>query len=160
MDFEVSWDNYDECKKIYKEIMWMYADMVNSYNGFGHNIDFETIDYIKYIFSYTNNKLQLNDICSVLKEGSLIAICCEAVNNLDDEQRNPIFLNKIYMLLENEKLQHMPYEKEVLELLINALNEDTDVFWQNNEHGSLFDGKLFELYEDYVLGYYKKMLRS
>ena len=36
----------------------MYNHMIVSYGGFGHNIDFESIEYTKYFLSYTDYELQ------------------------------------------------------------------------------------------------------
>lgn len=157
MIFEVEWDNYDNCRTAIKDILWMYQDLVLNYSGFGHNIDFESIDYMKYFFSYTENEQQLGHISNLLSQGSLVALCCEAVNLLDEESRSSAFQNNVEKLLNYKIIEGMPFERNLLESLAKALKEDENIFWQQMSFGSAFDKVLSEVYDRYVIGYYKLM---
>jgi hypothetical protein len=158
MVYEVKYENYYECKDVCKDVLWMYHDIIVSYGGFGHNLDFETIDYEKYFFSFTEDELQYCHIVRLLSQGSVVALCCEAVNFLDEENRDKKFYELISKLLDFYRINHMPFEKEVLSNLKNALDEEPSVGWEQLKLGAIFYQSLIKVYNNYVLGYYMEQI--
>lgn len=159
MVFEVEYENYYKCKGVCKDILWMYHDMIVKYGGFGHNIDFETIDYEKYFFAYTEEELEYGHIAQLLAQGSVVALCCQAVNLLDEENRDSKFYDLITKLLDYHIINDMPLEKDLLTNLKNALNEEISFTWEQQKYGSNFNKCLIKIYKSYVLGYYKGMIK-
>jgi hypothetical protein len=158
--FKVNNNNPEECREVIKSVLWMYHDMITSYRGFGHNIDFEEIDYNKYFFTEPTDSM-LNDIAMLMGHGSLIALCCEVVNLLDEGRRSQKVLDTINQLLSNHKIKNMPKEESLLSAMVLALKEQLPTGnqdWTSLTNGSMLNKKLHEAYQHYVLGYYRKML--
>ncbi|PET34903.1 hypothetical protein CN514_25090, partial [Bacillus sp. AFS001701] len=57
-----------------------------SYGGFGHNIDFETVNYEKFILVEIIDKRMngFNEEVEMLRHRSFVALCCEVQNMLDE----------------------------------------------------------------------------
>ena len=160
MVFEVSYNSHDKSKEIYKKILWLYSDMILSYRGFGHNLDYEDIDYMEYIFAYTEDEVAYGHLADIISKGSLIALCCEAVNLLDEESRSPKFEEKILLLLEARIINQYKEYEVILKKILEAFSEDEDVGWESHGKGKGLFIALNEIYEKYVVGYYKEMMEK
>ena len=165
--FMLNPDNFEECKATCKNIFWMYHDMVTKYNGFGHNIDFEDINYRKFLFAEIENEdmSMFHKEVKILKHGSLVALCCEVVNLLDEERRDKKVLEFIIEARKYSQMNGFSNVESLLTIMIPALEErcpnPNDSFdWTGLEHGSVLDGALNQIYSQYVLGYFKTITHS
>ncbi len=159
--FKLKADNYSEFQVAFGKVFWMYDDMITSYGGFGHNIDFEHIEYERFLFASADVEMaSYQRQVEIVKQGSLVALGCEVVNLLDEEGRSDRIYHFITTSLTYPAIEHMPFEKEVLLLMKQALDEELDVAWEILPYGSQLADKLREVYERYVLNYYKNMLQE
>ncbi|TFE01518.1 hypothetical protein [Jeotgalibacillus salarius] len=158
--FILTWDSFSECRDTIKHILWMYHDMTKMYGGFGHNIDFEPIDYKRFLFTEIGEgSIFLHGKeAEILRQGALVALGCDVDNLLDEAQRHPGVYSFITNVLSNPSLKGRSFEKEVLTAMKKALDEEPDVAWESLEYGSKLEAKLAEVYERYVMGYYRRML--
>ncbi|WP_075617980.1 hypothetical protein [Paenisporosarcina indica] len=149
-------ENFDELKEEIKSIFWMYHDMIHSYKGFGHNIDFERVNYEKFFLTEIDNE-SMNGYArevQLVKKGSFVALCCEVNDMLDESRRNN---DRVYQfikeLLSNQKIA--PFEEEILSSMLLALEEKPSYEWYSLKYGEIFSVKLDEVYTKYVLEYFK-----
>ena len=160
MVFEVSYNTSEKSKEIYKKILWLYSDMILSYGGFGHNLDYEDIDYMEYMFTYTEDEIAYGHFAEVISKGSIIALCCEAVNLLDEESRSPKFEEKILLLLEARIIEQYKEYEVILKKILEAFMEDEDAGWESHGKGKDLFLALKDIYKEYVIGYYKEMMEK
>ncbi|KAB8133639.1 hypothetical protein F9U64_12110 [Gracilibacillus oryzae] len=152
-------DNFSEFQIAFGKVFWMYDDMITSYGGFGHNIDFEHIEYERFLFADTDAEMDIyQKQLEVVKQGSLVALGCEVVNLLDEEHRDDRVYNFITVALSHPTIEDLPFEKEVLLAMKKALDEALDVAWETLPYGSRLDDMLKEVYKRFVLQYFRDML--
>jgi len=132
--FQLHTENFDECRETIKNIFWMYQDMIRSYGGFGHNIDFELVNYEKFILVEIIDKRMngFNEEVEMLRHGSFVALCCEVQNMLDEMWRDVRVYNFI------KKLTLIPKMKQMPSMLL-ALEEKPEDSWETLEFGSLLE---------------------
>lgn len=160
MIFEVSHETIQESREIYQKILWLYQDMVTSYGGFGHNLDYEDIDYMKFIFTYTEDETGYGHIATTISQGALISICCEAVNLLDEESRSQKFEEGIQQILSSNMVKHFKEVESVLKKIIMAFSEQKRVDWECYGNGRDLCSALKNTYQTFVIGYYKSMVEK
>lgn len=158
--FILTRDNYREFQIAFGKVFWMYHDMVTTYSGFGHNIDFEHIEYERFFFASADEDMDgiYPDQMEIVRQGAFVALCCEVVNLLDEERRNKKVYQFITKTLENPKIESMPLEKETLIAMRKSLDEEPTVEWGILPGSSSFNKLLPEIYKRYVLGYYKGLI--
>jgi hypothetical protein len=151
-------DNYREFQIEFGKVQWMYYDMITSYHGFGHNVDFEHFEYKRFLFATTDKEMDwYQRHMQIVKQGALVALGCEVVNLLDEEARNSKLYNFITTALSNPTIEDLPFEKEVLLSMKNALEEEINFEWAVLPNGSILMKKLEEVYKRYVFQYFKDM---
>ncbi|MEN2766915.1 hypothetical protein [Ornithinibacillus xuwenensis] len=159
--FKLQADNYKEFQIEFGKVQWMYYDMITSYGGFGHNIDYEHFEYERFLFATTDKEMEwYQRHLEIVKQGSLVALGCEVVNLLDDECRNSKVYKFITTALLNPTIEDLPFEKEVLLSMKNALDEEINFAWTALPNGSILTDKLEEVYKRYVLQYFQVMFEE
>ncbi|MBM7579696.1 hypothetical protein [Jeotgalibacillus terrae] len=160
--FILTWDEFDECRNTIKHILWMYHDMTRMYGGFGHNIDFEPIDYKRFLLTEVGEgsiSLQAKE-AEILRQGALVALGCDVVNLLDEAQRRSEVYEFISSALASPLLHDRPFDQEVLSAMKQALEEEPDNGWESLTYGAVLVVKLAEVYDNYVLGYYQQRMNE
>ena len=160
MNYQVSYENIQKSKECYLKVLWLYQDMITSYKGFGHNLDYEDIDYMNLIFTYTEDDISYSHISSIISEGALVALCCAAVNLLDEESRSPSFEAKIKKILASDMITYFKDTERVLNKIISAFGEEVRLDWETVGLGKVLKLELDSLYDKYVIGYYHKMINQ
>ncbi|AJD92937.1 hypothetical protein JMA_36200 [Jeotgalibacillus malaysiensis] len=160
--FTLTPEHFNECREMIGHILWMYHDMTRSYGGFAHNIDYEPVDYERFLFTEVDAETMFlhEKEAEVLRQGALVALGCNVVNLLDEAQRHSEVYNFIINALSHPTITHKTFEKEVLSAMKSALDEEPDVAWESLDKGSMLEARLAEVYEKYVLGYYQMMLNG
>ncbi|MFB7142795.1 hypothetical protein ACFCYN_24685 [Gottfriedia sp. NPDC056225] len=158
--FQLHTENFDECRETIKNIFWMYQDMIRSYGGFGHNIDFETVNYEKFILvEIIDERMSgFNEEVEMLRQGSLVALCCEVQNLLDEMQRDDKVYNFIKELTTIPEIKKMSFENDVLSSMLLALEEKPGDWWETLKYGSIFSKKLEKVYKKFVINYFNRLL--
>ncbi|WP_088013798.1 hypothetical protein [Gottfriedia acidiceleris] len=158
--FQLHTENFDECRETIKNIFWMYQDMIRSYGGFGHNIDFETVNYEKFILVEIIDEGMngFNEEVEMLRQGSLVALCCEVQDMLDEMRRDDRVYNFIKELTTIPEIKKMPFENDVLTSMLLALEEKPGDYWETLEFGKLFSKNLENVYKKFVINYFKRLL--
>ncbi|MFB1081601.1 hypothetical protein [Jeotgalibacillus sp. JSM ZJ347] len=158
--FKLTPEHFNECREMISHILWMYHDMTRSYGGFAHNIDYEPVDYERFLFTEVDAETMFlhEKEAEVLRQGAFVALGCHVVNLLDEAQRQPEVYSFITRTISHFAISYQPFEKEVLSAMKAALDEDPDVAWESLENGSVLEARLAEVYEKYVMGYYQWML--
>ncbi len=167
--FEITDDNFYECIETSKQIFWMYDNIISSW-GIVHNIDYEQVNYGKYImceiFEERLKSPHLQRIVDLVNQGCFTALTCHVSDLMDENRRDNNVINLISNLLEDERINNMHFEKELLILMHNALMQrptyqiDKNLYWINLPAGKAFFHKLNEVYEKYVIGYYQSKLKD
>ncbi|WP_227394965.1 hypothetical protein [Jeotgalibacillus aurantiacus] len=155
--FYLNDQRFPEARETIMHILWMYHDMARSYGGFGHNIDFEPVDYEKFLFATVmseKDEVIYGKEAELLHQGSIIALGCEVVNLLDEEQRNPKIYDFIDQTLNMPELDHHKNDQAFLQAMKDAFDEETDAAWERLPKGAILNQHLKDVYEKYVLGYY------
>lgn len=74
----VTLDNYQEAHQVLRDILFLYVDLAESYDGFGHGIDTGTFDPFHFLDAEVEvppgyaSPVNLN----LLRQGSAIALLC------------------------------------------------------------------------------------
>lgn len=153
--------NYREFQIEFGKVQWMYYDMITSYGGFGHNVDFEHFEYERFLFATTDKQLDFYQRqMEIVKQGALVALGCEVVDLLDDERRDSKVYKFITTTLSNSAIEDLPFEKEVLLSMKKALEEEISFAWTALPNGSILLDKLEEVYKRYVFQYFKDMFEE
>lgn len=144
--FKLDTENFKELKEEIKTIIWMYHDMINSYGGFGHNIDFEEVNYERFLLTeiYEDSMKLYSQEVELVKQGSLVALCCKVNDMLDELRREKRVINYIKETLLDPKLE-MGFEKEVLLSMLLAFEEEPLDDLDTLEHGGRYFKKLDEV---------------
>ncbi|GIO27436.1 hypothetical protein [Ornithinibacillus bavariensis] len=157
--FKLQANTYREFQIEFGKVQWMYYHMTTDYNGFGHGIDYEHFEYERFFFATTDK--ELDDFyprqMEILKQGALVALGCEVVDLLDEACRDSKVYNFITTALSNPTIEELPFEKEALLSMKNALEEEIDHAWTALPSGSILMDKLEEVYKRYVFQYFKDM---
>ena len=145
---EVNWNNLNEFKEEAKDIFWLYYDMITNYAGFGHNVDYETINTMKCIHCWSEDEV-FHDFCILLHQGGMVALLCEIINQLDEETRYPGTLNKVQKVLSYQSLPEG--DRKILERAEIVLHEESRYDWELSKHGQMFRKSVQHIYQAYVL---------
>src|SRR5690606_9457960 len=136
-------------------------DMVTDYGGFGHGVDYEHFDYDRFLFATIDKELDFyQPEMEIVKQGALVALGCEVVDLLDEARRDSKVYQFITTALSNPTIEHLPFEKEVLLAMNNALEEDVNHAWTALPNGSVLMEKLEEVYKRYVFQYFNDMFEE
>lgn len=145
---EINEENYVEAINAISDIMYMYYDLINSYEGFGHNIETGNFDPIFYVDSYLFEKerTSLGIDVSILHEGSAVAILCKLYDFWDEHDEIPEdnFAFKVKKILSEKRLDHLPLAEKAVELAF----ADEEKFRET----------LREVYEKYVVDFFRKLI--
>ncbi|GAA0180895.1 hypothetical protein SH2C18_35130 [Clostridium sediminicola] len=169
VSYEVTDENFYECIEVSKQIFWMYHD-ISFYGGIVHNIDFEQVDYKKFIMcEILDERLKtcyLEKVVKLLNQGCFTALCCHVLNLMEEELRDIKIIKLIDNILEDERINDMKFEKDLLITMKNALKQkptyqiDRSKEWTDFLDGNTFYEKLPEVYTNYVITYYQSMLKG
>lgn len=167
--FDITDENFYECIEVSKQIFWMYDDIVSN-SGIVHNIDYEQVNYDKYIMcKIVEERLKTLDtqrVVDLVNDGCFTALSCHVSDLMDEERRDSNVINLIINLLEDEGINNMEFEKELLTSMHNALMQkptyqiDKNLYWTDLPDGKAFYNKLKEVYAKYVIGYYQSTLET
>ena len=144
---EINKENYVEAISAIRDILYLYYDLVESYNGFGHNIDTGTFDPIFfadcYLFEPSGTTFGID--VNILHEGSAVAILCKLSDYWDENGLlpNDEFVTQVKRILSEGRLDHLPLAEQVVR----------EAF-QNEEN---FRDMLDEIYKIYVLKRFRKL---
>jgi hypothetical protein len=147
MVHEINEENYLVAISAIRDILYMYYDLVESYNGFGHNINTGEFDPIFFADCYLFERegMTLGIDVNILHEGSTVAILCKLSDYRDESGVLPDneFVSQVRRTLSEGRLDHLP-------LAERAIKEA----FENEEN---FRGLLGEIYENYVVGQFRKL---
>ncbi|WP_404406325.1 hypothetical protein [Jeotgalibacillus malaysiensis] len=103
--------------------------MTRSYGGFAHNIDYEPVDFERFLFTEVDAETMFlhEKEAEVLRQGALVALGCNVVNLLDEAQRHSEVYNFIISALSYPEIAQKTFDKEVLLAMKSALDEEPDV---------------------------------
>ena len=140
-------NNYQLAYAALRDILYMFVDMVESYKGFGHNIDtgvFSPLDFIDApIFEPPGVTFGID--VALLQNGSAIALLCELLNAWDETgswKINSHFLYQIRKANEEHRFSHLPEIQEAFDL---GFGDDEAAFLD----------QLQVVYKKYVCSYFE-----
>lgn len=124
--FEITDENFYECIEISKQIFWMYDTIVSNW-GIVHDIDYEQVNYEKYIMCrIVEERLKTPDIqriVDLVNHGCFTSLSCHVSDLMDEDRRDNNVINLISNLLVDERIDGMEFEKGLLTLMHNALRQ-------------------------------------
>jgi len=139
-------------KDAIRDILYLYMDMVESYGGFGHNLDTGTFSPIEFVNSkvispegYTFGLDQ-----KLLHAGSAIALLCTMSDCWDDQGEISLFWPKIKSTkeaLDTGQFKHLP---EIERAFLLGFGGDL----------SLFAEQLKAVYQNYVISYFNRLSKG
>lgn len=146
-------DNYQEAYDAIRDILYMYVDMIESYEGFGHNIEtgkFSPLEFVDAQVLEPEGYTFGIDIL-LLQSGSAIALLCE-LSNLWDEYATEVKSWQLTLPIiedanEAKRFAHLPEIQEAFNL---AFSTDEEAFRK----------QLKIVYQRYVCGYFSKLAKN
>ena len=152
--------NVDDLKALYQHIIWMYYDLASSYGTISHNVDFEAIEYKKYICTITDDLATdySIDMANLVRNGAIIALCCDIYNLLCDEQRDSDLEKFLFEIVNSQHLIVDSDLTQLTELAINAFKEPISAFWESTKIGSKLRHKMDYLYNKNVNTFFDELV--
>jgi hypothetical protein len=144
--------NYQLADDAIRDILFMYRDLVLSYRGFGHNVD--RIRYNAFEYSHVEVRERQGETYDIdtelLMSGSAIAIICMISDIWDESDPSDLmpcaYFKRVEDQLNNGGFADFPDLQKVLRF---GLKDE-----------AAFRALLPQVYEDYVLGYFRELVRS
>ncbi len=150
---DITAENYQEAYDAIRDILFMYVDMVESYRGFGHNIQrgrFSPLDFVDAPIYEPEGYTFAIDI-HLLQSGSAISLLCELSDAWDEYQTWNVkgwpLIHEIKKANASGRFSHLP---EIQEAINMAFGDDEDVFRD----------QLVKVYKSYVCAYFNKLSKS
>lgn len=146
--------NYEEAVGAVRHILYMYVDMAESWQGFGHNCSAaDQFDAIKFVDADTDGQAHYVDL-DLLRAGSAIAILCQFYDSWCEERDltgNP-FLAEYQAALDAGRLAAFPDIEAVIRTALARAPMPTEDPW--------FDEAVVPIYRKYVLGFFARLAAS
>ena len=144
---EINEDNFETAIAAIRDILYMYYDLVEGYEGFGHSIRTGSFNPIFFAdcYLYERAGIGLGIDVSILHEGAAVAIICK-LSDYWDENKEMIeddFVLQVKRILSEGRLDHLPLAEQAIKIAF----EDEDKF------RDLLD----EVYKSYVLQRFRKL---
>lgn len=151
---KITRDNFKEAQKAIKDILFMYVDLIESYRGFGHNIEIGQLGKMEFIdveVDESNNYPFGIDV-SLLQSGSAVALLCELSNAWDEHGTWNVktwsHIMQIKRAYESGRFDVLP--KELIKAFSLGFGNDETAF--RNQLGTVF--------RIHVYGYFEKITRE
>ena len=146
-------ENYDEALGAVRDILLMYVDMAEGYEGFGHAVDVAiNFDPLRFVDAEVAGEGHLLNL-DLLRAGSAMAVLCRLYDAWAEEQNVAGPHTQRYQeALAAGKLRHAP---EIEAVALEALRRNTmtlDDPW--------FEKAVAPIYRKYVLGYFGRLAAS
>lgn len=144
---EINLENYVVAISAIRDILYLYYDLVESYNGFGHSIDIGKFDPIIfadcYLFEPEGKTFGID--VNILHEGSAVAILCKLSDYWDENGLlpNDEFVMQVKRILSEGRLDHLPLAEQAIK----------EAFQDEDRFRNLLD----EVYKNYVLERFRKL---
>jgi len=144
--------NLSEASQAVGDILFLYQDAVESYGGFGHNLEtgsFNAFDYARAVLAPKPGYSLGLDV-SLLHEGAAVALLCELSDHIDDTESAPGQFGRtleIRRSLERGLLDSTPLAKAVAEHAFAG-------------HFDEFQSGLTRVYQEYVLGHFRRLVQD
>lgn len=147
---EINAENYTQAIAAIRDILYMYYDLVESYEGFGHSIETGSFDPIFfadcYLFEREGTTLGID--VNILHEGAAVAILCKLSDYWDDNDMSveDEFLLQVKQILSEGKLDHLPLAEQAIKIAFDDEEEFRDT--------------LDEVYKNYVVRRFRKLAEN
>ena len=143
-------ENHDEALQAVRDILLMYVDMAESYQGFGHAVDVAIrFDPLRFVDAEVSELGYLVDL-DLLRAGSAMAVLCRLYDAWAEEQNVVSPQTQRYQdALASGKLRYAP---EIEAVAIEALSRNTMVL-----DDPWFDQAVAPIYSKYVIGYFRRL---
>ncbi|WP_374275081.1 hypothetical protein [Brevundimonas sp.] len=150
----ITMSNYEEALEAIRDILLMYVDMAESYDGFGHNGNVAIrFDPLQFIDVETDQKAHYVDL-NLLRAGCAIAILFEYYNRWGEEQGlvHNIYLARYQAALDEGRLGLFPDVEEIIRAAVARDPMPLDDPW--------FDEAVAPIYRKYVIGLFARLAAS
>lgn len=150
----ITMSNYEEALGAIRDILLMYVDMAESYDGFGHNGDAAIqFDPLQFIDAETDQKAHYVDL-NLLRAGCAIAILFQYYNRWGEEQclAENIYLAKHQAALDEGRLGLFPDIEQIIRAAVARDPMPLDDPW--------FDEAVVPIYRKYVIGLFARLAAS
>ena len=149
---DITTDNYHEATDAIRDILYMYVDLVESYEGFGHNIErgkFKALDFIDArVIEPEGYTFAIDE--SLLFPGAAISLLCDLSDAWDEYEtwdvENWPIINEIKLAYESSRFSHMPEVDKAIGLGFGNSEEE-------------FRDQLKVVYKVHVCGYFEKLTK-
>ena len=147
----VTSENYLEAAEAIRDILMMYVEMADGYEGFGHASDVHIrFDPLRFVDAETDGKAYYVDL-DLLRSGSAIAVLCVYYDLWAEEDRvygHPG--NERYQAaLDNGRLSAFPDIEAVIREALSRGEMSGDDLW--------FDEAVAPIYRKYVRGFFRRL---
>ena len=156
---ELSCENIDETANALRDILYLYAQMVEEYGGefggFGHNLDTGSFDALKFVdatIELGSQSLPAMNL-HLLHAGSGVAVLARLSDFWDDYETSPRVATEdswhrapsIYREFQAGKFDHLPMVSSAVSA---AFGDDY----------SAFQTSLSAVYKEHVVGYFQRLV--
>ena len=149
MTFEINYETYEQAATARRDLLFLYTEMVESYQGFAADLETGAFDPYTFVDCALGDEpgwtFQVDT--QLLREGSAVKLlawqvdCWEQTGDIRTDRQ---LMQGIKTLLAGDALHDLPLAAETLRLGLQSAEK-------------LHDG-LPDVYEQYVLGYFRRLL--
>ncbi len=119
---DITTDNYHEATDAIRDILYMYVDLVESYEGFGHNIEtgnYKALDFIDArVIEPEGYTFAIDE--TLLFPGAAISLLCSLSDAWDEYETWDVkhwpLMHEIRQAYEANRFSHMPDIEKAIEL--------------------------------------------
>jgi hypothetical protein len=145
---EINEENYPNAISAIRDILYMFYDLKESYEGFGHNIETGSFNPLSYADCYLSEPpgYAFGIDVEILHEGAMVSILCRLSDYWDDIEEVPEtdkFVIEVRHMLSKGRFDHLP----LAERAISAAFSDEGKFRE----------LLVQIYQDYVVERFRKL---
>jgi hypothetical protein len=146
--------NYEEAVGAIRHILYMYVDLVQGWQGFGHNSGTaDQFDAVKFVDADTDGQASYVDL-DLLRAGSAIAILCQFYDIWSEEGdlTGNIFLAEYQAAVDAGRLSAFPDIETVIRTALARDPMPLEDPW--------FEDAVIPIYRKYVLGFFARLAAS
>lgn len=150
----VTASNHEEAVGAIRHILFMYVDLAQSWQGFGHNSGTaDKFDAIRFVDADTDGQASYVDL-DLLRAGSAIAILCQFYDIWSEEGdlTGNIFLADYQAAVDAGRLAAFPDIEAVIRKALARDPMPLEDPW--------FDDAVIPIYRKYVLGFFARLAAS
>jgi len=140
-------DNHLEANQALRDILFLYTDLAESYDGFGHGIDTGSFDPYRFLDADTDGYVSPDQL-GLLRQGSAVALLCGFYDFWNEAERVNVahpWVDRLRTALEQGRFRYCP---DIGDIIHEAFERDLrdDDPWLHEAVSPIYDKYIREYF--------------